>query len=34
MDDPDSADVDDNFKLLLDFVRKVTEGACRPQNQA
>ncbi len=28
-DDFDSADVDDNFKVLLEFVRKVTEGAYR-----
>jgi len=28
-EDPDSADIDDNFKVLLEFVRKVTEGAYR-----
>ncbi len=29
MDDPDSADIDDEFKVLLTLVRKVTEGAYR-----
>lgn len=29
IDDPDTADVDDNFKVLLAFVRKMTEGAYR-----
>ena len=29
MDDPDSADIDDDFKVLLTLVRKVTEGAYR-----
>ncbi len=29
MEDPDSADVDDNFRALLNLVRKVTEGAYR-----
>ncbi len=28
-EDPESADIDDNFKVLLEFVRKVTEGAYR-----
>ena len=28
-DDPDAAEVDDNFKVLLQFVRKITEGAYR-----
>jgi uncharacterized peroxidase-related enzyme len=29
MDDPESADIDDDFKVLLTLVRKVTEGAYR-----
>ena len=29
MDDPDSADIDDDFKVSLTLVRKVTEGAYR-----
>jgi uncharacterized peroxidase-related enzyme len=29
VDEPDAADVEDNFKVLLDFVRKITEGAYR-----
>ena len=28
-EDLESADIDDNFKVLLEFVRKVTEGAYR-----
>lgn len=28
-DDPDAAELDDNFKVLLAFVKKVTEGAYR-----
>ena len=27
--DPDAADVDDEFRVLLEFVRKITEGAYR-----
>ncbi len=28
-EDPGSADIDENFKVLLNFVRKITEGAYR-----